>query len=89
MDANLIWVSPECQVTARLARLYHGSFGQWHTFRSDKRLHEKKNAQDRCSLSYLHPVHFEVVEVMARLPGCPTTPGQPMRLMRGIGPYLL
>jgi hypothetical protein len=49
----------------------------------------KENAWDRCSLSYLHPVHFEVVEVMAHLPGCPTTLGQPMRLMSGIGPYLL
>jgi hypothetical protein len=49
----------------------------------------KENARDRCSLSYLHQVHFEVVEVMARLPGCPTTPGQPMQLTSGIIPYLL
>jgi hypothetical protein len=32
MDANLIWVAPECQGTVGLAHLYCDTFGRWAYF---------------------------------------------------------
>jgi hypothetical protein len=42
LDANVIWVSPECHDIGGLTFLYHGTFlTETRTFKSDKGVREK------------------------------------------------